>query len=354
LALTNDDAPVRTLVIGASYGLLPAAKIACAGHPVTVVGRPKEIAEIGTTGIEIDLGHGTVLRPRIGAGSITLVAAEQVDPDAFDLALVAIQEPHATAPEISALFGRIGGQLPVASVMNMPPPTFLERISSLPTGFGQDAYAALESWSQLPSNRMSMASPDPQVFRPVPDYPGRLQVTLASNFKFAPFEDPADQALLSRIARSASRVRADGRPAAVKLLAKGSVFVPFSKWPMLVAGNCRCLKSNGSIVSIREAVHADVTKSRSIYDAVNSALCFLGAPVQSLVPFLAYAKATEELVHPSSLARALAAGATLVERVDLLVLQLLRDIAGNSIPSEAIEAMEYISAAIDSQIALNK
>lgn len=45
-----------------------------------------------------------------------------------------------------------------------------------------------------------------------------------------------------------------------------------------------------------------------------------GAAADDIVPFTAYAAAARQLTRPSSLARALAAGATAVERIDLMVL----------------------------------
>ena len=48
--------PVRTLVIGASYRLLPAPKIAASGHPVTVVGYTDEISAIASDIVRIDFG----------------------------------------------------------------------------------------------------------------------------------------------------------------------------------------------------------------------------------------------------------------------------------------------------------
>ena len=45
----------------------------------------------------------------------------------------------------------------------------------------------------------------------------------------------------------------------------------------------------------------------------------LGADAADQVPFAKYAKAAESLLKPSSAARAVAAGAPFIERVDLLV-----------------------------------
>jgi hypothetical protein len=59
--------------------------------------------------------------------------------------------------------------------------------------------------------------------------------------------------------------------------------------------------------------------SESIYDHVDAVARKLGADPQDQVPFAKYAKAAESLLKPSSAARAVAAGAPFIERVDLLV-----------------------------------
>ena len=97
-----------------------------------------------------------------------------------------------------------------------------------------------------------------------------------------------------------------------------SVFVPLAKWSMLLTGNYRCIEAEG-IRSIREAVHSDLAASRDIYDWVGSVLRAIGAPDADVVPFDDYADAALSLTEPSSIARALATGATEIERVDLLV-----------------------------------
>ena len=96
------------------------------------------------------------------------------------------------------------------------------------------------------------------------------------------------------------------------------VFVPLAKWSMLLAGNYRCMETQG-IRSIRAAVHSDLAASRDIYDWVGSVLRAIGANDADIVPFDTYANAALNLTAPSSIARALANGATEVERLDLLV-----------------------------------
>ena len=45
--------PLRILILGSSYGILPATKLSLAGHKVTLVGRSEEISTIERTGIEL-------------------------------------------------------------------------------------------------------------------------------------------------------------------------------------------------------------------------------------------------------------------------------------------------------------
>ena len=70
---------------------------------------------------------------------------------------------------------------------------------------------------------------------------------------------------------------------------------------------------------IREAVHSDIAATRAVYEWVVDLCVSLGASRDDLVPFEKYANAALSLQSPSSAARALAAGAPNIERVDLLV-----------------------------------
>jgi hypothetical protein len=87
---------------------------------------------------------------------------------------------------------------------------------------------------------------------------------------------------------------------------------------MLLTGNYRCITPEEP-QSIRDAVHGDLKVSQSIYDHVDAIARRLGADPQDQVAFGKYAKAAESLLKPSSAARAVAAGAPFIERVDLLV-----------------------------------
>jgi hypothetical protein len=41
--------------------------------------------------------------------------------------------------------------------------------------------------------------------------------------------------------------------------------VPLAKWPMLMAGNYRCIRPE-EMIPIKDAVHTNVDQSRNVYD----------------------------------------------------------------------------------------
>jgi hypothetical protein len=206
--------------------------------------------------------------------------------------------------------------------MNMPPLTFLKRIPGLNTDACRAAYADPTVWDALDPRLMTLCSPDPQAFRPPEEKINVLQVRLPTNFKAARFESDAHTAILRQLESDieAARLDVDGRKTElpVKLKVHDSIFVPLAKWPMLLAGNYRCVQKD-SMRSIKDAVHSDLAASRSVYDYVVKLCVALGAAEKDLVPFEKYAKAAESLQSPSSAARALFGGAPNIERVDRLV-----------------------------------
>jgi hypothetical protein len=150
-----------------------------------------------------------------------------------------------------------------------------------------------------------------------------LQVRLPTNFKAARFDSDADTAILRNLEADIEAVRfdaGDGKKIElpVKLKVHDSVFVPLAKWAMLVAGNYRCVQPD-AMRPIKDAVHSDLEATRTVYNWVVKLCVSLGASEKDMVPFEKYANAALSLGSPSSAARALAAGAPNIERVDLLV-----------------------------------
>jgi hypothetical protein len=173
-------------------------------------------------------------------------------------------------------------------------------------------------WDRFDPAVMTLCSPDPQAFRPPDEAANVLHVGLPTNFKAARFEDEGANEMLRRLEGDIAAVTLDGHDVPVKLRVYDSLFVPLAKWSMLLTGNYRCIMRD-DVRSIRDAVHGDLERSESIYAFVDQVAQRLGADPADAVPFGKYAKAAESLLKPSSAARAVAAGAPFIERVDVLV-----------------------------------
>jgi hypothetical protein len=208
------------------------------------------------------------------------------------------------------------------SIMNMPPLPYLARIPGLAVAPLRGCYTDPTVWDAFDPASMTLCSPDPQAFRPPEEKINVLQVSLPTNFKAARFASDAHTALLRRLEADivSSRFETPTGPVElpVKLRVHDSIFVPLAKWSMLLTGNYRCVQRD-SMRSIRDAVHSDIEASRAVYGWVGDVCKALGAAQGDLVPFEKYANAALGLAKPSSAARALAAGARDIERVDLLV-----------------------------------
>ena len=169
---------------------------------------------------------------------------------------------------------------------------------------------------------MTLCSPDPQAIRPPEEKTNVLLVTLPTNFKVARFDSDKYTAILRQMQQDIEAVRFDAGDGPtdipVKLKVHDSIFVPLAKWAMLLTGNYRCV-TNEKAITIKEAVHADLEKSRAVYNWVCDLVVALGADRNDLVPFEKYAAAAQGLTRPSSAARALFAGAPNIERTDRLV-----------------------------------
>ncbi len=343
----------RILILGASYGSLFGTKCLMAGHDVTLVCREATADLINAEGTTVRIrlkGEDTPRAIRSAAlpGRLTAATPERVDPAGYDLVVLAMQEPQYLNRTIRMLLARIAAaRVPSLSLMNMPPLPYLKRIPGIDAAAAEAAYAEADVWSAFDPRLMTLCSPDPQAARPVDEPANVLNVNLATNFKAAGFAAPAHDALLKSLAADIDRARFDGQDVPVKLRVHDSPFVPFAKWAMLLTGNYRCV-TEGAPVSIRDAVHGDLALSREIYETVERIVMGLGAAREDLVPFDKYAAAAERLINPSSAARAIAAGAPLVERVDLLVQRIGRQ-HGITHP-----AIDRAVALVDSKVAQNR
>src|ERR1700757_1322165 len=319
------------LILGASYGSLLGTKLLMAGHSVSLVCRKNTAELINRDGTEVRIklrdepAHRAIFSRDL-PGKLDAVTPADVDLSRYDLVALAMQEPQYTNHTIRVLMIKIAGaKLPCLSIMNMPPLPYLKRIPALADMDLEESYTNALVWERFEPGLVSLCSPDPQAFRPPEEAANVLHVGLPKNFKAAIFEDERHNKVLRELEADIDAVTLDGHDVPVKLKVFDSLFVPLAKWSMLLTGNYRCITPHEP-QSIRDAVHGDLKQSQAIYDHVDAVARKLGADPQDQVPFEKYAKAAESLLKPSSAGRAVAAGAPFIERVDLLVKLISRQL----------------------------
>lgn len=315
---------MRVLILGASYGSLLGTKCVMAGHEVTLVCRKQTAALINEQGTNVQIRlkghdeHRNFLSKDL-PGRLDAASPDAVDVTSYDLAVLAMQEPQYANQSLSKLLASVASaKLPCISLMNMPPLPYLKRIPGIDCDSARAAFTDARVWEKFDPDLMTLCSPDPQAVRPPDSLPNRLLVGLPTNFKAAEFGCSRANAKLAELSNHIDDVRVDGCDIPVKLRIHSSLFVPFAKWSMLLTGNYRCVTA-GAPISICHAVKNDREQAQAVYEAVAGILLRLGAVPQDLVPFEKYANASLCLLKPSSVARALAGGATAIERADRLV-----------------------------------
>jgi hypothetical protein len=322
------DSKYNILFFGASYGSLFSAKAALAGHSAHLICLPEEADLINSEGAIVrlpvrGLDAPVELNTKSMPGQVTAGSPEDADPGDYDLIVLAMQEPQFRVAPVKELLGRVGDSgKPCLSIMNMPPLAYLKRIPAIDADSIRDCYTDPSVWDNVDPAAITLCSPDPQAFRPPTENVNVLQVGLPTNFKAARFESDEHTTILKNLEDDIQNIRYDAGGTEVELPVKlrvhESVFVPLAKWAMLCAGNYRCVQED-AMRPIKEAVHSDVAASEAVYDWVKELCVKLGGDADDLVPFEKYANAALSLVNPSSAARALAAGAPYIERVDKLV-----------------------------------
>lgn len=347
----------NTLILGASYGSLLGTKLLLAGHRVSLVCTESTAALINREGTVVRFpikGREALLdiASQKLPGALSAATPDEVDPGQFDLVVLGMQESQYGAAGVRELMGRVArAAVPSVAIMNMPPLPYLKRIPGLSTEALEPCYTDPRVWDGFDPGLTTLASPDPQAFRLADQPKNVLQVGLPTNFKAARFAAEAPTALLRQLEADIEAARFDAGAGPieipVKLKVHESIFIPLAKWPMLLAGNYRCMRRDG-MISIHEAVHGDIDKSRAIYDWVCKLCTGLGADDADLVPFEKYARAAEGLAKPSSAARTLFAGAEHIERVDCLIQRIARQ---QGLQSDTLDELVTL---VDERLARNR
>src|SRR5687767_10273146 len=264
-------ASYRILIFGASYGSLLAIKLVAAGHAVKLVCLPAEVEAFNIDGARVRLPvkgrEGLVeLRSKDLPGKLSADVPSAVNVRDYDLVVLGMQEPQYRSPGVRELLDAVArAKLPCMSIMNMPPLPYLARIPGVAVDKLRGCYTDAQVWDAFDPAFMTLCSPDPQAFRPPEEKLNVLQVRLPTNFKSARFPSETHTRVLRDLEKGIEAVRYQGMELPVKLKVHDSVFVPLAKWAMLMAGNYRCVTKDG-MIPIREAVHGDLARSRSVYD----------------------------------------------------------------------------------------
>jgi hypothetical protein len=347
----------NVLILGASYGSLLATKLLFGGHKITMVCLPAEVEAFNTEGARVRLPirgrkEPIELDSRKLPGSLKAAGVADVKPADYDLIALAMQEPQYRSPGVRELLDAVAkSKVPCMSIMNMPPLPYLKRIPGLNTDALKAAYTDASVWDNFEPGRLTLCSPDPQAIRPPGEKINVLQVTLPTNFKVARFDSDQSTAMLRQMEKDVDAARYNPGDGAIELPVKlrvhDSIFVPLAKWAMLLTGNYRCVTKD-SAVDIKDAVHQDIATSRAVYNWVCGVCEKLGASPNDLVPFEKYAAAANDLVRPSSAARALNNGVANIERTDRLV-QLIAAQLGmrNAVVDQTV-------AQVDARLAANR
>ena len=347
----------KVLIMGGSYGSLFGIKLALAGHDVKLVCLPSEV--------DLFNRHGAIIRMPVKGipglveinsttlpGKVSAAGPADVDPSSYDLIGLAMQEPQFSSPGARELLNEVAtSKVPCISIMNMPPPPYLRRLPDVNVDACGDSYTEPAIWENFDPRLMTLCSPDPQAFRPPGESLNVLQVRLPTNFKVARFDSNEHTEMLRRLQADIEAIRFNTGGSLVELPVKlkvhDSKFVPLAKWSMLLAGNYRCIREDNAI-AIKDAVHADLAASRSLYEWVARVCIAIGARPTDLVPFEKYAQAALLLTTPSSAARALFNGARNIERVDRLV----KEIAAQK--GLQCRAIDEICALVDARLQANR
>jgi hypothetical protein len=228
---------------------------------------------------------------------------------------------------------------------------YLKRIPGLNTDALKPAFTDASVWDNFEPGALTLCSPDPQAIRPPGEKINFLLVTLPTNFKVARFASDQQTAILRQLEKDVDAARYDAGDGPlelpVKLRVHDSIFVPLAKWAMLLTGNYRCVTEDGA-VDIKDAVHRDIETSRAVYNWVCGVCERLGASPNDLVPFEKYAAAANDLIRPSSAARALNNGVPNIERTDRLVQLIAAQYGMRN------EVVDRTVALVDARLAANR
>ncbi len=101
-------------------------------------------------------------------GKLCASTPETVRPEDFDLVVLGMQESQYGTEGVRELMARIAkARVASLAIMNMPPLPYLERIPGLSIDALKGCYTDPSVWDGFEPELVTLASPDPQAFRPL-------------------------------------------------------------------------------------------------------------------------------------------------------------------------------------------
>src|SRR6202035_5534790 len=183
------------LLMGASYGSLPAPQLRFGGNRLHLVCLPAEADLINAEGFRVRLPvrgrtDPVELDSRKLPGAVTAGPASGINPKDYDLVGLAMQEPQYRSAGVRELLDAVAkSRVPCMSIMNMPPLPYVKRIPGLDYAALEPAYTDARVWDSFDPSCLTLCSPDPQAIRPPDEKVNVLMVTLPTNFKVAKFDN---------------------------------------------------------------------------------------------------------------------------------------------------------------------
>lgn len=177
------------LILGASYGSLFAIKLLMAGHNVCLVCTPPTAELINREGIIVRFpirgreGLVEIASRDLTEATLRAAVPEDVDPSSFDLAVLGMQESQYGEQGVRQLMEKIGrSHVPCLAIMNMPPLPYLRRIPGVDADALAVCYTDPSVWETFDPEFVTLASPDPQAFRPPEEPKNVLQVRVVKSW----------------------------------------------------------------------------------------------------------------------------------------------------------------------------
>ena len=160
----------------------------------------------------------------------------------------ACRRPNYGAPDVRELMGRVArARKPCLAIMNMPPLPFLKRIPGLSTAHLWSLLRGSCVVGGLRTRADDAREPGSPGVSPAGSAEERPAGGTADQFQGGALRSRGTDRAAARASKPTSRRRGshcgDGAlEIPVKLKVHDSIFVPLAKWPMLIAGNYRCIR----------------------------------------------------------------------------------------------------------------